>query len=228
MVDQRSALVSTPRRPPPSDPGPMATHVYIDGPSLYYGALKDRLGRWLDLQAWCEQAAPRPRRCQRSTTSRPGRRNRRPAPCCASASTSGPWRRSRRRRRTSAASCATAGAPSTASTACASSTSGGDPRRRRGADHGAADRRLQRRLRRRHRRHVELRTAHPDRRRAPARRLVRHRQPAPGEGRATALREYADFFIRPSATSYVAAQHPRTIHGRARHDHGAAVGRALS
>jgi hypothetical protein len=36
----------------------MATHVYIDGPSLYYGALKDRIGRWLDLQVWCEQLLP--------------------------------------------------------------------------------------------------------------------------------------------------------------------------
>jgi uncharacterized LabA/DUF88 family protein len=36
----------------------MATHVYIDGPSLYYGALKDRLGRWLDLETWCEQLLP--------------------------------------------------------------------------------------------------------------------------------------------------------------------------
>jgi uncharacterized LabA/DUF88 family protein len=36
----------------------MRTHVYIDGPSLYYGALKDRPGRWLDLEAWCERLLP--------------------------------------------------------------------------------------------------------------------------------------------------------------------------
>ncbi len=36
----------------------MTTHVYIDGPSLYYGALKGRLGRWLDLQEWCETLLP--------------------------------------------------------------------------------------------------------------------------------------------------------------------------
>ena len=36
----------------------MTTHVYVDGPSLYYGTLKDRLGRWLDLQEWCETLLP--------------------------------------------------------------------------------------------------------------------------------------------------------------------------
>lgn len=36
----------------------MTTNVYVDGPSLYYGALKDRPGRWLDLQTWCERLLP--------------------------------------------------------------------------------------------------------------------------------------------------------------------------
>jgi uncharacterized LabA/DUF88 family protein len=36
----------------------MATHAYIDGPSLYYGALKDRPGRWLDVHAWCARLLP--------------------------------------------------------------------------------------------------------------------------------------------------------------------------
>ena len=36
----------------------MTTNVYVDGPGLYYGALKDRPGRWLDLQTWCERLLP--------------------------------------------------------------------------------------------------------------------------------------------------------------------------
>ncbi len=36
----------------------MTTNVYVDGPGLYYGALKDRAGRWLDLRTWCERLLP--------------------------------------------------------------------------------------------------------------------------------------------------------------------------
>ena len=36
----------------------MATNVYVDGPNLYYGALRDRPVRWLDLTTWCEQLLP--------------------------------------------------------------------------------------------------------------------------------------------------------------------------
>ena len=37
----------------------MATSVYIDGFNLYYGALKGRPGKWLDLQALCRALLPR-------------------------------------------------------------------------------------------------------------------------------------------------------------------------
>ena len=36
----------------------MATNVYVDGPNLYYAALRDRPVRWLDLTTWCEQLLP--------------------------------------------------------------------------------------------------------------------------------------------------------------------------
>ena len=36
----------------------MATTVFVDGPGLYHAALKDRLGRWLDLQQWATSLLP--------------------------------------------------------------------------------------------------------------------------------------------------------------------------
>jgi uncharacterized LabA/DUF88 family protein len=36
----------------------MATNVYVDGPNLYYAALRDRPVRWLDLATWCDQLLP--------------------------------------------------------------------------------------------------------------------------------------------------------------------------
>lgn len=36
----------------------MGTHVYIDGFNLYYGALKGRPYKWLDLEALCRQLLP--------------------------------------------------------------------------------------------------------------------------------------------------------------------------
>lgn len=36
----------------------MATNVYVDGPGLYHAALKDRIGRWLDLARWSELILP--------------------------------------------------------------------------------------------------------------------------------------------------------------------------
>ncbi len=36
----------------------MPTNVYVDGPNLYYAALRDRPIRWLDLQTWCESLLP--------------------------------------------------------------------------------------------------------------------------------------------------------------------------
>jgi hypothetical protein len=37
----------------------MATHVYIDGFNLYYGALKGTKYKWLDLEALCARLLPR-------------------------------------------------------------------------------------------------------------------------------------------------------------------------
>lgn len=39
----------------------MATNVYVDGFNLYYGSLKDRPYRWLDLDALCGALLPRHR-----------------------------------------------------------------------------------------------------------------------------------------------------------------------
>ncbi|HEY5784415.1 MAG TPA: NYN domain-containing protein [Microlunatus sp.] len=36
----------------------MATTVFVDGPGLYHAALKDRIGRWLDLQRWSTLMLP--------------------------------------------------------------------------------------------------------------------------------------------------------------------------
>ena len=36
----------------------MATTVFVDGPGLYHAALKDRIGRWLDLQKWAASVLP--------------------------------------------------------------------------------------------------------------------------------------------------------------------------
>ncbi len=36
----------------------MATNFYVDGPNLYYAALKDKTIRWLDLVTWCERLFP--------------------------------------------------------------------------------------------------------------------------------------------------------------------------
>ncbi|HEU5483962.1 MAG TPA: NYN domain-containing protein [Microlunatus sp.] len=36
----------------------MATAVFVDGPGLYHAALKDRVGRWLDLRAWTASILP--------------------------------------------------------------------------------------------------------------------------------------------------------------------------
>jgi uncharacterized LabA/DUF88 family protein len=36
----------------------MPTNVYVDGPNLYYAALRDRPVRWLDLVTWCERLLP--------------------------------------------------------------------------------------------------------------------------------------------------------------------------
>lgn len=37
----------------------MVTNVYVDGPNLYYAALKDKVGlRWLDLVTWSERLLP--------------------------------------------------------------------------------------------------------------------------------------------------------------------------
>jgi hypothetical protein len=31
----------------------MPPNVYVDGPNLYYAALRNRPVRWLDLSSWC-------------------------------------------------------------------------------------------------------------------------------------------------------------------------------
>lgn len=36
----------------------MTTTVFVDGPGLYHAALKDRPGRWLDLQRWAASVLP--------------------------------------------------------------------------------------------------------------------------------------------------------------------------
>lgn len=36
----------------------MVTNVYVDGPNLYYGALKNSAARWLDLRTWLEKLLP--------------------------------------------------------------------------------------------------------------------------------------------------------------------------
>lgn len=36
----------------------MVTNVYVDGPNLYYGALKNTAARWLDLRTWVENLLP--------------------------------------------------------------------------------------------------------------------------------------------------------------------------
>ena len=36
----------------------MPTNFYVDGPNLYYAALKDKTIRWLDLVTWCERLFP--------------------------------------------------------------------------------------------------------------------------------------------------------------------------
>ena len=36
----------------------MRTYVYIDGFNLYYGAVKDTPGKWLDLVALCREILP--------------------------------------------------------------------------------------------------------------------------------------------------------------------------
>jgi hypothetical protein len=36
----------------------MATTVFVDGPGLYHAVLKDRIGRWLDLQRWSTLVLP--------------------------------------------------------------------------------------------------------------------------------------------------------------------------
>lgn len=38
--------------------GAMTTTVFVDGPGLYHAALKDRVGRWLDLQEWSASVLP--------------------------------------------------------------------------------------------------------------------------------------------------------------------------
>lgn len=37
----------------------MDTHVYIDGFNLYYGLLKSRPNKWLDLEKFCDQLLPK-------------------------------------------------------------------------------------------------------------------------------------------------------------------------
>ena len=36
----------------------MPTNVYVDGPNLYYAALRNRPVRWLDLSSWCAALLP--------------------------------------------------------------------------------------------------------------------------------------------------------------------------
>ena len=36
----------------------MPTNFFVDGPNLYYAALKDKMIRWLDLVTWCERMFP--------------------------------------------------------------------------------------------------------------------------------------------------------------------------
>lgn len=36
----------------------MTTNVYVDGPNLYYSALRDSAGRWLDLRTWASRLLP--------------------------------------------------------------------------------------------------------------------------------------------------------------------------